>query len=439
MKSILLIHNYLNSVVRKNSRVDGRFLIIAILFGYFSLLFISSFFTDYYLFWKKLGVPSLNPTFIDLRSVLIALKCARLGGNTVSNESNCEADPIINMIGYPRLWIIFSPLGLDEKYTFFIGILLGLLFYLVTLKIIGKINFSEALIYSLILCSPPVMLLIERGNVDIIVYLFLSLVLIILSKSQKMIYKCVAYLLIVLSGLLKLFPIFGLAVLLRERKKTFWFLLISFATPFIVYYLINLKELKAIANFQVTPFRFYYGYESLLIFVSDYLSSPYLLSSKINILQLIFLIIVGLIIAFAFFRILANIFQELNLWLTHDFNSKPIIQPQSQLYLDGYRLGCSLFIGTFILGTTYAYKLTFLLFAIPQILAWIKSQNKLSLPSSLAAIAFIASLYLLRNEATFIISQIIFWFLLIYFVYSFALSLPEWAKLTIHSTFSRKQ
>jgi hypothetical protein len=438
MKMISSIHNYLNSVSRKNSKIDGRFFIIAILLGYFSLLFISSFFTDYYLFWKKLGVPSLNPTFFDLRTVIVALKCARLGENAVAIDSTCKPDPIVSMIGYPRPWVIFSPLGLDEQYTFVIGVLLGLLFYLFTLKIIGRLNFYEALIYSLIFCSPPVMLLIERGNVDIIVYLFLSLSLIILSEANKLIERSVAYLLIVLSGFLKLFPIFGLAIIFKERRKVFWFLIVSLATPFLVYYLTNLEQLKAIAKFQVTPFRFYYGYESLLIYFSEFLSSPYLFSSKRNIVQLIIFIFIGLFLAFILSKILINIFQELKFWLTHDFNSEQILQPETQ-YLDGYRLGCSLFIGTFVLGTTYAYKLTFLLFAIPQMLAWIKSKNKLSLPSSLAILGFLASLYLLRNPATFIVSQIIFWFLLIYFVYGFSLSLPKWVKLTIHSAFSRTQ
>ncbi|MGA7954696.1 MAG: hypothetical protein WCA07_14375, partial [Gloeobacterales cyanobacterium] len=106
-------------------------------------------------------------------------------------------------------------------------------------------------------------------------------------------------------------------------------------------------------------------------------------------------------------------------------------------YIDSFRLGCGLYIGTFMLGSVHDYKLVFLLFTIPQILDWIKRKGELSLPSSFALLGIIATLYL----STFyylIFDEVINWFLLGYFVWSFLFSLPVWTKSLVHNILSRR-
>jgi hypothetical protein len=48
-------------------------------------------------------------------------------------------------------------------------------------------------------------------------------------------------------------------------------------------------------------------------------------------------------------------------------------------YIDSFRIGSSIYIGTFLLGYNYYYRLIFLLFCIPQLIEWSKIKSNISL------------------------------------------------------------
>lgn len=60
---------------------------------------------------------------------------------------------------------------------------------------------------------------------------------------------------------------------------------------------------------------------------------------------------------------------------------------------------------------SYDYKLTFLLFALPQIIEWSKQDHSLVMPSSLALLGIIATLYLSPFFYPWLLDEIINWFL----------------------------
>ncbi len=116
------------------------------------------------------------------------------------------------------------------------------------LIIIGRLNYQEAVVYALILCSPPVMLLVERGNVDIVIYSWLGVALMMIKNSRALIFRLCAYLLIFFWGVIKLFPIFGLTVILEKKRNLFLFLSAIFAAAFITYFLASIEEMKTISQ-----------------------------------------------------------------------------------------------------------------------------------------------------------------------------------------------
>jgi hypothetical protein len=410
MKIINSIHDFLSLSLSKSSKIDGRFLVGLVLLIYFGLICLSSFFTDYYKFWNQaFGVPAMYPPFADMRVLTSGIDCTRTGYDVLV-ENPC--DPWQRPTNYPRIWIILlEPLGLNQSHTIILGFVSALLFYFLVFNQMGRINYYEAFFYSLILCSPPVMLLVERGNTDIILFLLLSLAL-VFCKSHQFIYRIAAYSLLIFSALLKLFPVFGLTLLLRERRKTFIILMAFSLTFFLTYFWSDLEELNLIA--KATPQTHFLSYGYKVIFEEFYYNNSIAKSFYILCLELTVYLIVFIVFCFLIYHSFKQFRQWLSLPRSALKKTKLWIDSQS---LDGFRLGAGIYLGTFLLGNNWDYRLSFLLFTIPQILKWTQEKNELGLLSSLGLVGIIASLYLSRHS-WLALDEMANWFLFGYFVYN---------------------
>jgi hypothetical protein len=97
--------------------------------------------------------------------------------------------------------------------------------------------------------------------------------------------------------------------------------------------------------------------------------------------------------------------------------------------IDAFRIGSSIYIGTFFIGNNWDYRLIFLLFTIPQILLWIKTKSRISPISALALIGIILSTWLSRiGDLIYHLDEPINWLLFFFFSYTVILTLPNWLK-----------
>lgn len=433
------IHIQIRKMLKKQSEIDGRFLVIAALLGYFGLLYLANFFVPYHKFWRRIGVPAVKNPFIDLREVLGAFDCDRLTGEVSLINNSC-----FNQISYPSSWSSLTWLGLEQRDIIFWGVFFALIFYGITLIIIGRLNYQEAVVYALILCSPPVMLLVERGNVDIVIYSWLGVGLIIIKNSRALIFRLCAYLLIFFWGVVKLFPIFGLVVIIKEKRNLFLFLAAIFTTAFITYFLASIGEMKTISQaFDVDNVWFRFGYKALLK-VNYLISQLFLFTSgetdiKKTIRYMMY-IIMSLLTLLILTRVLLSKFKIFQQWLSSDFVStdsdKSLDKSQ---YIDYFRLAAGIYLGNYlVIGLVFDYKLTFLIFALPQILDWIKQENQLSLSSSMALVAIVATFYASPFLYTWVVDEIINLLLFVNLLYMAILSMPEWLKILVHRRLSGK-
>ena len=443
MNIINSIHHYVRQLINHKSKIDGRMWLATAVFTYFGMIYLANLFVPYQKIWVRLGVPAMSHIFADLEVVLGGFECDRLSGN-ISLENSCFPRPPIY---YPRAWSLLTGLGFDKSDTVFLGILFALLFYAITLIIIGRLNSQEAILYSLVLCSPPVILLIERSNVDIIVYSFLGLGLIAIQKNQGLITRCCVYFLIFFLGVLKIFPIFGLAVILREKRSNFLIFLTILTTAFLTYYIYNLGDMKAIPEYFSRRVGSHaavgFGYKILLFKIQGFLSKVASISSASDIkkiFKIVFYILASSSIMLIFIRVLLGIYNDFKKWLNSDFLSKNLIQSldKSQCqYIDYFRLGSGIYIGIFLLvGRASDYKLAFIIFVIPQILAWIKGNNELSLPSTVALVCIVGTLYTSPFLYPWGVDEIINWLLCLTLLYILILSFPKWLKSLIYSNCS---
>ncbi len=431
------IHIQIRKMLKKQSKIDGRFLVVAALLGYFGLLYLANFFVPYREFWRKLGVPAAENAFIDLAAVLGAFDCDRLTGEVSLANNSC-----FTQIFYPSSWSLLTWLGLEQRNTIFLGVFFALIFYVITLIIIGRLNYQEAIVYALILCSPPVMLLVERGNVDIVIYSWLGVALMIIKNSRALIFRLCAYLLIFFWGVIKLFPIFGLAVIIKEKRNLFLFLAAIFTTAFITYFLASIGEMKTISSFHYGLRIWYsFGYKVLFGAVKYILSR--LTSGETDIkekLKYMMYIIMILYTMSILTRVLLSKFKIFKEWLSSDFVSTDSDKSlDKSRYIDYFRLAAAIHLGNFlVIGMLFDYKLTFLIFALPQILDWIKQENQLSLPSSMALVAMVATFYASPFLYPWLVDEMINWLLAANLLYISLLSMPEWLKSLVHKRLSGK-
>ncbi|MFN7218774.1 hypothetical protein [Microcystis sp.] len=426
-------------MLKKQSKIDGRFLLVAALLGYFGLLYLANFFVPYHRFWWKLGVPAAENPFIDLAAVLGAFDCDRLTGEVSLINNSC-----FTQIAYPSSWSLLTWLGLGQRDTIFLGVFFALIFYVITLIIIGRLNYQEAVVYALILCSPPVMLLVERGNVDIVIYSWLGVALMMIKNSRALIFRLCAYLLIFFWGVIKLFPIFGLTVILKEKRNLFLFLSAIFTTAFITYFLASIGEIKTISSIHDGRIWYSFGYKVLFLKVKPFLSNLSLFTGGETdikkMIRYIIYIIVSLLTLLVLTRVLLSKFKIFKEWLSSDFVSTDSDKSlDKSRYIDYFRLAVAIHLGNFlVIGMLYDYKLTFLIFALPQILDWIKQENQLSLPSSIALVAIVATFYASPFLYPWVIDEVINLLLFFNLLYISILSMPEWLKFLVHKRLSGK-
>jgi FlaA1/EpsC-like NDP-sugar epimerase len=143
------------------------------------------------------------------------------------------------------------------------SILLGLLFFILVFVTIKRLNYIEALFYALILCSPSAMLVIERGNNDLIIFILLSLSLLIM-KNKTAMWRYFSYIIILFAAILKLYPIFALITALKEKKQNFTVIFLSIFIAFVIYVVTNFESIIFVG--KATPRGTLFAYSGKVIF-----------------------------------------------------------------------------------------------------------------------------------------------------------------------------
>jgi len=401
--------NYLSHQLSKISKHDGRFLLLAILIIYFIPILIAFFSSHYPESWNSRLVyplvPKMLPALADMRVITAGAECIRLGYDVLI-ENPC--DPWQRPMNYPRIWSIFASWGINQSHTIMMGFLCGLLFFILVFLIIKKLNYTEALLYGLILCSPSIMLAVERGNNDLIVFIILGVALLAM-QSNYLYLNCLSLAMIMFASIIKLYPIFTILSFLRMKKQNFIFFLISTITLFGIYAIANFDSLILVS--KATPRSTSLSYGGKVIF--DILAHR---NFAISFKWIIFFLMIFLILLISLFLIRRD--DTLNKRNDLNFNQ-----------IDAFRIGSSIYIGTFFIGNNWDYRLIFLLFTIPQILLWIKIKSQISTLSFFALMGIILTTWLSRiGGKVYNLDELINWLLFFFFNYTIILTFPNWLK-----------
>ena len=351
---------------RRASRVvtAPRLLLLLIVGAYFLLLVAVGGHDD----WGRLGVPPSRFTFYDLRSLTTAWECTRRGIDVLPAN---PCDPGLRPANYPRIWMALSPLGLGEGSTVALGFLVAAVFLAAAVAVLpAAARRGDAVLFALAVCSPAVMLGVERGNVDLLLFALVALAALLLRRGDRF-YASEALLLF--AAILKLFPIFAAGVLLRRTRRAvagFAAVLVVFA----VYVLATLGDVRTIE--RVTPQSSTYSYGIRLFdewltagvyWAADHVGAGSLERLGLRVWDLG---LAALIVAAA---VLAR--RRLRAGLPADPG------PAAQRDLDLFVAGAGVYVCSYVLFRSFDYRLVFLLLTVPQLLRWARRRGVVALVS----------------------------------------------------------
>jgi hypothetical protein len=339
----------MNARALLTSNRDFRFIPFGCILLYLATaLFFEFFAGSYHPVIKILGIHPL-PYFVDLEILLKGIDAIR---NHADPYSICILD--VACFNYPSAWGLFSVLPfIKEANTLPLGIALIVLVLPAVYRFMGKVSLAGALVYTLFLLSPAVVLGFERGNCDLL--LLLLLLVPFLHKRLKPLLPP----LMLLASVLKLFPIGAVVSLFAEgpeknRKSlyTAGALLLAFG----VYVVLMKDNLAQVSNNTPRPYQFSsYGLGVLPSTLTGATLAPDALGlGYLGLLLLLFT-------AFCFY---------------FHSKSRPLLFT-SQRNERAYLLGSGIFILTSLIGYNFEYRLIFLLFTLPQLLEW-QGQNRLA-------------------------------------------------------------
>jgi hypothetical protein len=304
---------------------------------------------------------TLSPSFLDMRSVTTAWECTRRG-IAVLPANPC--DPLQRPANYPRIWLLPSYLGLGESSTVPLAVLMAVAFFAAALVVIpSSAGFVEGSVFGAALCSPSVMLGVERGNVDLFVFAVVVASILLLHRRGRV--GATSPVLLLFAAILKLFPILAAVTLARSGGRRARIVFGTVVLAFGAYALATLGTIREIRRTVPQASNYAYGIKPFDHWTHDLFGAHGIHLSG----RAWGWLLVGLTVVIA-----ALIQTQLRQWLEVVSHERA-----SARDLDLLVAGAAIYVGTFCLFQSFEYRLVFLLLTIPQLFRWTRGGHVLGM------------------------------------------------------------
>ena len=366
--------------------------------------------------WRLWGISTFRPFFVDFRLLPGMVRSLHLGLDpTVSNP----ADPLGRLFNYPSVWFLLRYTNLSQSDTLWAGVTLLVLFFLGLVLFPGHLQLADVVILLLVSFSPAAMLLYERANVDLLIFFLCALAIAADSLSATS-----AAIIVGIASILKFYPFFGIMMFVSKGKRAFATILIVSTVLFAAYLALTFHDISRAwdttnrgidhsygvqvaamhfehqVRFALIPF----GLKDMDVIRSMLKAASYLLASGVLLLCLGLGILAG-----------------------------PREAVSSGRNLAAFWMGGAVYVGSFLLGNNWDYRLVFLLFTVPQLAQWMRDAgwriiSRLALILVTVSCWYTAYLkYLLPAvpDLAFALDQIAKWSLFAALSYLLATSVPD--------------
>jgi hypothetical protein len=326
--------------------------------------------------WLMLHVPAISPLFADTRTITHSIDCLRAGQDPYSVRT---FDPWHRLYNYPPIWLDLRYLGVSSSSSNLLGCLFATMTVSALLLLFRARTWLSSLVVLSAVTSAAVLFAVERGNTDQVIFFLLVLGLFLFDRVRPDLKPFLKGALIVLLTALKIFPVAAAALLVRNRKGAVVALLTAALSIAALVITCGRHIPQVLAN---TPQDVYVSFGSLPFFLGFFtLTSHPLLSivqhhAKAASLGALILAILSVAAGASFRKQLDYFFPPL------DFDDA-----RGCIAVAGLAIFCI----AFVRGTSFDYRLIFLLGAIAYLVEDLNKRTSLrTLP---AAILFVLLLW----------------------------------------------
>ena len=162
--------------------------------------------------WRSVGVPSMAPAFADLRSITNAIDCVEQGRDPYIDWG---CDPWGRPFNLPPVWLALGKLGINSSWTNVLGFSLILSVFASFYLMLGTRTLLSGILAFAAMLSPAILLGMERGNGDLVVFTLLVLGMHLALRSPPVIRLLLISILIASLTILKFFPVAATLALAR--------------------------------------------------------------------------------------------------------------------------------------------------------------------------------------------------------------------------------
>ena len=378
---------------------DGRWLAVALLLAYYMVLGLARPAGELAERWRRAGVYAHPLPFVDLQ-VFPAARATVEGGGELYGASS--TDPLKRPYNYPRVWLTFMQFPASDNWIRLLGCSLGVGAVVAVLLFWGRLSAWEGLFGGALLCSPAFQLGVERGNTDLAMLALLAGGVLLAGGGKR--WRLAAALWWT-AAILKLYPVlafgawFGGSV--RGWLHRCWLPLGLFA----IYLALTWHDLPSILGNTSTGWVQSYG-----------CAVPAMALAQVRAFHGVEeaggsgLLWIG--------RLLAVGGVGWMLMRGGDRSGRQVdlavdMSPVAHHARLGFRVGALIYIATFLAGSSFDYRQSFLLLTLPQLFIWCRANDKLP---KLALVALFFSMgvnYLLAGWPGFFLNEAAGWTLLL--------------------------
>lgn len=354
--------------------------------------------------WKFWNIPTLEPSFADTRIITASSESFALGK---SPELENPRDPFGRPFNLPALWKLLFYTRMTQADTTLLASLFIFSFFLGLLLLPAQFSIAGAVFLAVLSFSPPVLLAVERGNVDLFVFFLCSLVLLILPSKSHL-----SFVFLELAVFLKIYPFFGLIALLGDEPKRFFKQAALILFLFLPYVVLTFNSFRLIFSGTEKGYDYSYGAGVLPLYIGWITHSLAWRQVATLVAYILFLAIL-IICVFC---------------VESQGNRSIMLQSSS---LPAFRLGAGIYLGTFFLGNNWDYRLIFLLFTIPTLTEW-WTRSRITRFILCAVVICFSYLWIKPFlPGVYFIVQLLEWLLFAGLLYMVLLSLPGWLRIQL--------
>ena len=320
--------------------------------------------------WTMLRVPALSPLFADTRTITHSIDCLLSGQDPYKVRT---FDPWYRLYNYPPIWLDLRYLGVTSRTT----VLLGTIFAVMTagafLLLFRARTWITGAIVFLAITSKAVLFAVERGNTDQVIFFLLVIGFFIIDRRSVALRSWLRGTLIVCLTILKIFPIAAVVALIRTRRATVAALLTAVVCVAALLVTCGSRLPFVLAN---TPQDLFVSFGSFPFFVAVFRHTSHVLTALVQHHKKVasigaLLLALASVVAGISFRDKLNLFLPLL-----DFEDS-----RGGIAAAGLAIFCL----AFLRGSSYDYRLIFLLGALAYLVEDLNGRTSLrSLPAAIA-------------------------------------------------------